>query len=573
MLTFYADADSDTYGDAGSTTAACSAPAGYVSDNTDCNDASASINPAATEICNAIDDDCDGTADDGLTFTTYYADADSDGYGNAAVTTTSCAGIPAGYVADNTDCDDTNAAINPTAVWYLDADGDLYYTGTGVTGCASPGAGYAYSGMIAGGDCNDGSATVNPGAAEICGNGTDDDCDGTIDDGCTVYTFFADADIDGYGNAAVSVTNFTGIAPTGYVSNTDDCDDSNAAVNPAATEICNAIDDDCDGSVDEGLVFTTYYADADSDGFGDALITTASCAGTPAGYVADNTDCDDTQSTVYPGATEICDGLDNDCDGDFDEGTVTATITPSGTVTTCRGVPYILTANAGPGFTYQWFKNGNVITGATNITYGASKPGYYQVQVNAPLGCFDLSLQTTVQVNPSPNANISAPNGTSLCTTVRLKASYDATYTWQWLNGGVPIPGAINYLFFPTGPGNYSCSVTNAFGCSRTTAVITVTACKESEETTAAVQETFELYPNPAENEFMLDMELNTTEQSAQVVILNMVGAQIYAGTLGIDQGSIYQSIFLDDSTPSGMYIVKVLVAEREYTKQLVIQK
>jgi hypothetical protein len=86
--TYYADADGDTYGDAGSYNNGMFNPEGYVSDATDCNDADGAVNPGATEVCNGIDDNCDGNNDEGLTFTTYYADADGDTYGDAGSTVT-----------------------------------------------------------------------------------------------------------------------------------------------------------------------------------------------------------------------------------------------------------------------------------------------------------------------------------------------------------------------------------------------------------------------------------------------------------------------------------------------------
>src|SRR6185295_2743344 len=123
-------------------------------------------------------------------------------------------------------------------------------------------------------------------------------------------TFYADADGDTYGDA--SSTTLACTQPSGYVSDNTDCDDSHAAVNPGATEVCNGVDDDCDASVDEG-VQTTFYADADGDTYGDASSTTLACT-VPSGYVSDNTDCEDNDASVNPGATEVCNGIDDDCD-------------------------------------------------------------------------------------------------------------------------------------------------------------------------------------------------------------------------------------------------------------------
>ncbi|MBK7684583.1 MAG: putative metal-binding motif-containing protein [Bacteroidetes bacterium] len=123
---------------------------------------------------------------------------------------------------------------------------------------------------------------MNPGATEVC-NSIDDDCDGLTDEGLTLTTYYADADGDTYGNALVSQSTCSG-APVGYVLDATDCNDAVAAINPGATEVCNGIDDDCDGLTDEGLTPTTYYADADGDGFGNPAISQTTCSGAPVGY-------------------------------------------------------------------------------------------------------------------------------------------------------------------------------------------------------------------------------------------------------------------------------------------------
>ena len=128
---------------------------------------------------------------------------------------------------------------------------------------------------------------------------------------CNLY--YQDLDSDGYGNT--SVTSST--AQTGYVTLGGDCNDNNPSINPGAMEICgNTTDENCDGII---ATSSTWYEDFDNDGFGNPAVSQNVCS-QPAGYVADNTDCNDMLNTVYPGANEIPgDGIDNNCNGQTDE--------------------------------------------------------------------------------------------------------------------------------------------------------------------------------------------------------------------------------------------------------------
>ena len=154
---------------------------------------------------------------------------------------------------------------------------------------------------------------------------TKDPCDGIDNDGDGYYDedheldevirpFFADVDTDGFGNSdfVLSPPIWACAAPEGMVSNNFDCDDEDPAVNPDATEACNDLDDNCDGAADEN-VGDTYWTDADGDGYGDPDSVVVSCA-VPSGAVDNDDDCDDTDSTTFPDADELCDGVDNDCD-------------------------------------------------------------------------------------------------------------------------------------------------------------------------------------------------------------------------------------------------------------------
>lgn len=135
-------------------------------------------------------------------------------------------------------------------------------------------------------------------------------------------TYFADLDGDGYSSG----TSFIGCNPgVGYflagqlLATSGDCDDTNSDRFPTADEFCNGIDEDCDTQIDEGLVVSTYFLDADGDGFGNPAASLLTCAA-PAGYVTNNGDCLDSNASVNPTATEVCNGIDDDCDLVIDEG-------------------------------------------------------------------------------------------------------------------------------------------------------------------------------------------------------------------------------------------------------------
>ncbi len=201
---------------------------------------------------------------------------------------------------------------------------------------------------------------------ETC-NELDDDCDGAVDEGLPIYTYYQDADTDTYGDATDFISACTIMPPSGYVADSTDCADGNAAINPGAAEVCNGFDDNCNGLTDDALPIFDYYADTDDDGFGNPLILISTCyPDAPVGYTSDNTDCDDTNPDIHmeiqyfadmdgdfygdsgatiwlcaafppegyvtnstdcndlaffinPGSNEICNSLDDDCDITIDE--------------------------------------------------------------------------------------------------------------------------------------------------------------------------------------------------------------------------------------------------------------
>lgn len=228
----------------------------------DCDDGDPSVTPDTTEICDGIDNDCDELIDE----------------------------------------DGTPDAL----VWYLDADADGFGAGAGKVTCY-PDDGYVTNDD----DCDDSDDDRFPGNQETC-DGFDEDCDGQADEGAIDPTeWYADLDEDGYGDAENIRRSCE--QPPGYLLYGTDCEDADATINPAADEVCDGVDNDCDEQTDE--IGEELYRDADGDGFGDPAWPITLCDEGETG-VEDDDDCDDSSEAIHPDAEEIVDGLDNDCDGE-----------------------------------------------------------------------------------------------------------------------------------------------------------------------------------------------------------------------------------------------------------------
>jgi len=242
--TWYADLDGDGYSDGTTDTSSCTRPTDYylASELTaitgDCDDTSGTAYPGATEILDdSIDQDCDGS-DQTSGATTWYRDSDTDGYGNPIDTVQSVT-QPAGYVSDNTDCDDTDVNEHPNQTWYSDGDGDGYSNGTTNTAsCTRPPNYYIASELTATtGDCDDVDSDEHPG-----------------------QTWYHDSDGDTFGDNTDS--EIACERPADHVLDNTDCDDAEITANPNGTEIeCDSIDQDCSGTdlCATGYGLVAYY--------------------------------------------------------------------------------------------------------------------------------------------------------------------------------------------------------------------------------------------------------------------------------------------------------------------------
>ena len=373
--TYFIDVDQDGFGDPNSPLIECEQPSGFVLDDNDCNDDDATVYFNAPELCdgqlnscigtlstNEIDDDGDGFVDctidgggwdgdssvfDGDDCDDYdaneqpdqiwYADLDNDGFGNGSTNMVSCL-QPLASSLDNTDCDDTDSTVFPTANELCDgqvndcgtplSSDEVDADGDGVSICVLDNGGWDGLGTVSsGGDCDDSSSATYPGAANF----------DSISD-CMV-----DEDGDGYGGTSPQV---------GVVSGTD-CNDSDATIFPTAQEVCdgqvnscggnlpsNEVDNDNDGFVecivhedgwdginsviggedcndsnDDEFPTQIWFEDNDQDGIGSAA-ELISCL-QPSNGVLDTGDCDDLDDTVFPNAQEVCDGQVNACGGNL----------------------------------------------------------------------------------------------------------------------------------------------------------------------------------------------------------------------------------------------------------------
>jgi predicted outer membrane repeat protein len=335
----------------------------WVGNDTDCDDDDYRRAPGLPEVCDEVDNDCDGLVDEEISTKPHYVDRDGDGFGDpdpTVVIVRDCA--PPGFSPFPTDCDDGDPTRYPLItvearlhgplvtrsleaseydrdpsfvadgidqdcdrvdLCYANADGDGYGAKPidGVPQLAldndlnCDNIGLTSSNQY---DCDDRDATAFPNGIEKPADRRDSDCNGSD-------TCYEDLDGDGYGSSRVIPDSDLDCdnEPATTASFSGDCNDlpgEGASANPRMEEVCDGLDNNCDGQIDEitSPDSRDYYIDLDGDGYGVVSTTIRACA-PPLGYSELAGDCDDAESRAYPGNDEYCDGIDNNCEGGVDE--------------------------------------------------------------------------------------------------------------------------------------------------------------------------------------------------------------------------------------------------------------
>jgi hypothetical protein len=517
-ILWYLDADGDGY--ATDSIPACTAPsASYTSavlPLDDCDDNDALINPNAIEICgNGLDENCDAIDDVCIVL--------------------GCTDILAcNYNADANE-DDSTCFYSST--WYLDADGDGYYTST-IDSCFTPGPDYTNEPGISG-DCNDNSTDINASSAEICLDGIDNNCNGMVDEN-TGSIWFQDADADGFGNAAVDSVSCE--SPAGFVLDSLDCNDNSALVNPDGIEICgNAIDEDCNG---EDLVCDLVgCTDANACNYDPLAVTSdGSCY-----FIGDT--CNDGD------AATINDQIQNDCVciGYLPEcatNPIVITLDSLHHVTCFNGEDGYIGLNVSGGNT-PYFANWNSFPIQTTPYASGLNAGTYTLTIEDSDGCSQTFTQEVTQpegslpvvsgnndVNPADNEQYT------------VNTYPGCTYTWTVSNGLI-LSGqdndTLNVLWNDAAMGTiYVYQTDTVTGCEWVDGLAVFINAVGTDEVTS---ETWKIYPNPASDLINLEgLSIN-----ALIIVMDATGRII-------DQSNATETTLRLNVSDyeSGIYLIQV---------------
>jgi hypothetical protein len=463
---------------------------------------------------------------------TFYRDADDDGYSDGT-TTTQCA-KPTGYklaselTATSGDCDDNNATINPATKWYKDADDDDYSDGTTATQCTKT-TGYKLASALTAitGDCNDGDATINLNTKWYKDADNDGYSDGTTATQCekpanyklaselistsgdcndgdaTINPqtkWYKDADNDGYsdGTIATQCVKPTGYKPaSGLTAITGDCNDGDATVHSPQI----------------------YYLDFDKDGYGNPAKATSGCSSTPPpGYVSNNKDCNDSDPAISPVAVEVCGNrVDDNCNNVVDEKTCYA----------CQNATNLKTAN--------------ITSNSAQLNWSATaNPQQWQLE-------YKSTARGAKWIDVFLTGNIRSVKISGLAAKQAYNWQIHAKCSGKWTG----YSGTISFTTSGNGLIAQSSSVASV-----------------------ANNSTIRLYPNPTKGQFVIELHLaNNISTNAKIQLTNMMEQTVSAENATISNGVLQKRVTISSSLAQGIYMVKVIANNKTYLTKLVYEK
>lgn len=406
--------------------------------------------------------------------------------------------------------------------------------------------------------------------------------------------WYHDADGDGFATDSVLNCSVPNAGWVSYAPGRGDCNDNNPLVNSAATEICNSIDDNCDGVVDENG-FVAIAATTDPVTFCDNGIAHLTAAPEGAGYSYQWSN----ESGAIVGATSATYAASGT--GDYHvtislgscavnsnaisiavNPAPVATITPPDAIISCKFVSYTLTANAGAGLTYQWFKNSLLLSGATNSTYttNGTQAGNFKVLEKNSFGCATTSNVVNISRLATPAASnitvVTPADNPDLCINgkVKLRAVGSSTVPlgYQWYNTGGIIAGATDRNYTTTSTGTYTVKVTNLnTGCSNISSPKSViSTCKTGDNFSDGH---LNIYPNPTNGHFVIDLETANEDGEAMLQIFNALGQSVMAENVAVVNGKVLKETDLDENAAAGIYFVRIVVNDQMFSSQVVFER